>query len=199
MRITICGEPPSGAFLLVTNHLSYMDVVLLASQMEARFVAKAEVASWPAIGGLARAVNTLFVDRHSRRGALRTIAEIQAAVRHGDGVVLFGEGTSSAGADVLPLKSTLLAWAAETAHPVHFATLSYVTPTGSPAAVEAVCWWGEMTLLPHLIRLAALPGFRATVSFGATPLIDSDRRLLAGRLRQAIRMALPKTTTTYPC
>jgi 1-acyl-sn-glycerol-3-phosphate acyltransferase len=195
MRITVKGAPPSGAFLLVANHLSYVDIVLLASQLEARFVAKQEVASWPGIGKLARAVNTLFVDRRFHRGALQTITEMEDAIRRGEGVVLFGEGTSSAGEDVLPIKSALLSRAAETSHPVHYATLSYMTPAASPPASEAVCWWGKMTLVPHLLMLASLPGFRATLTFGAGPLVDSDRRRLADRLRQAIRTALPKTPT----
>ncbi len=67
MRVGVRGVPPRGAFLLVSNHLGYMDVVALASVSDCVFVAKSEVAGWPVLGHLCRSVNTIFVNRRRRR------------------------------------------------------------------------------------------------------------------------------------
>jgi 1-acyl-sn-glycerol-3-phosphate acyltransferase len=186
MQRRTSGEPSAGPALLVTNHLSYLDVVLLAAELPALFVAKREVRGWPGLGPLAALVGTIFVDRESPRDLVRVSGAIGQALEDGDTVVLFAEGTSTRGDRVLPLKSALLEPAARGGWPVRFATLSYVTPAGQPAADLALCWWGDMTFLPHLVGVAGLSRFTGSVAFGAEPVQADNRKTLAAALHAAL-------------
>jgi 1-acyl-sn-glycerol-3-phosphate acyltransferase len=187
VRTRVIGGVPRAPFFLVSNHLSYLDIVVLAAQAPCRFVAKREVRGWPGVGPLARTMGTIFVDRGAPRDAVRALNQVEAAIRGGDGVTVFAEATSSAGAGVLPFRSALLEWAARTRHPVHYATLGYRTPPGSAPAHLSVCWWGDMTFGRHLVGLAGLRSCEATIHFGPDPITAPDRRQLADRLHAAVR------------
>jgi len=185
-RVTVEGRPPRGGFLLVANHLSYVDVLVLSSALECTFVSKAEVARWPLVGWLARSAGTLFVERGDRRG-LATVAErMRARLAAGEALVLFPEGTSTAGAGVLAFRPSLLQPACELGLAVHAAALRYRTPAGSPPASHAIAWWGDDTFVPHLVDLLRLSHFEAHVSFAAEPIASSDRKDLAARLHRAV-------------
>jgi 1-acyl-sn-glycerol-3-phosphate acyltransferase len=187
MRRVVEGSPPADApFILVTNHVSYMDIILLASIVPGVFVAKREVQSWPVWGILAGAMRTIFVDRERRRDALRVSDQIHEALTRGDGVILFPEGTSTDGRQVRPLKPALLEVAARHGYPVHYARVSYRTPPGAPPAHLAVSWWGDMEFGSHFVELCRLPGFQATVTFGKHPIMERDRKGLAQKLHLAL-------------
>jgi 1-acyl-sn-glycerol-3-phosphate acyltransferase len=186
LRIRIDGEVPRAPFLLVSNHLSYLDIVTYAAVMPSRFVAKQEVRRWPLVGLLARAMGTIFIDRTVKRDAVRVQGDLARAVADGDGVVIFAEATSSAGHQVLPFRPALLEWAAQTGSPVHHASVGYGTSVGSTPAHLSVCWWGDMTFGRHLVALARLPWIEATVRFGDMPIAERDRKRLADRLHQAV-------------
>lgn len=190
MKINSRNQPPAGPFLLVANHLSYIDVIALAAQLDSAFIAKSEVADWPFIGALGRAMDTIFVDRNSKRDLQRALAQIDQVRASGLGVVLFAEGTSSDGTAVLPFKASLLASAASASAPVHYASVSYVASAGETPAEHSICWWGEMTFLDHLFRLLRMPSFQANLVYGTEPLINSDRRALAATLRAAVSAQL---------
>lgn len=186
VEVALQGRPPDPPFLLVTNHLSYLDILVLAGAADCTFIAKSEIARWPVLGTACRGVETIFVDRNNRRDLIRVNNQILDTLEKKRGVVLFGEGTTSNGESILPLKASLLALAAEQELAVHYALLHYRTPEGSPPASDSVCWWGEMTLLPHLLGLTRLSRVYATVSFAESPLRDSDRKNLALRLHNAM-------------
>jgi 1-acyl-sn-glycerol-3-phosphate acyltransferase len=186
VRITVEGAAPRPPFYLVSNHLSYLDIVVYAAVMPARFVAKAEVRQWPVLGLLAGSAGTIFIDRTLTRDVVRVLDDLADALADGDGVVLFAEATSSPGERVLPFRPGLLEWAARSGQPVHYATLAYVTPANGPPAHLAVCWWGEMTFGRHLVALSRLPWIEATVRHGAEPIAEPDRKRLAERLHQAV-------------
>jgi 1-acyl-sn-glycerol-3-phosphate acyltransferase len=186
MKLGVSGAPPRPPFLLVVNHLGYMDVVALAALCECVFVAKREVASWPVVGTLCRSMRTIFVNRRSRRDIPRALSLIESALDEGAGVVLFAEGTSTRGAGVLPFKSPLLEAAARRGLPVHYASLSYRTPRGEEPAAASVCWWGEMTFPAHFFGLLKLRGFSADLVFGEEAICGGDRKTLAGKLWAAV-------------
>ena len=191
MRRRVEGTPPfTTPFILVTNHLSYVDVILLASVVPGVFIAKREVRSWPIWGLFASSMRTIFVDRERGRDLLRVAGIIDEALAQGEGVILFPEGTSTDGSEVRPLKPALLEVAASSGHPVHYARLSYHTPEDAPPAARSVCWWGDMEFGPHFVELCRLPGFSARVSFGEKPIIDRDRKSLARKLHQALEQQL---------
>jgi len=186
MRLGVSGAPPRPPFLLVVNHLGYVDVVALAAMCECVFVAKKEVAGWPVVGRLCRSMRTIFIDRRSRRDIPRALTLIEAALDEGAGVVLFAEGTSTRGAGVLPFKSPLLEAAARRGLPVHYASLSYRTPRREVPADRSVCWWGDMTFPAHFFGLLKLSGFSADLAFGEEAISDGDRKALAGKLWTAV-------------
>ncbi|HZR84939.1 MAG TPA: 1-acyl-sn-glycerol-3-phosphate acyltransferase [Candidatus Binatia bacterium] len=186
LRIERSGVPPRPPFFLVANHLTYLDVVVLASTLEATFVAKADVARWPGVGRLCRALGTVFVDRTRKRDLLRVLPQLEALLGRGTGVVVFPEGTTTAGDRVLDFRSSLFAAAERTGAPVRVAALTYATPGGSPSAARAVCWWGDMTFVPHLLALLRLPSCTARVEFAAAPVAGSRRKDLARAAHAAV-------------
>lgn len=193
-RLEVRGTPPRAPFLLVSNHLGYVDVLLLGRAAGGTFVAKREIAGWPAIGALCRSVGTVFIDRGAKRDLLRVARLVEDALAADKGVVIFPEGTTSdggeGGRELLPFRSSLLQVAATEGHPVHYATLRYATGLGLPPARRAVCWTGGAPLVPHVLRLLALPHFDARITFGSEPITDPDRKQLAHRLRQAMEAQL---------
>jgi 1-acyl-sn-glycerol-3-phosphate acyltransferase len=78
-------------------------------------------------------------------------------------------------------------FAARTDLPVTYASLSYRTPRGQPTASESVCWWDDTSFLRHMLRMFSLPGFTAILDFGEVPILNTDRKKLAGELRERVR------------
>jgi len=199
LRVVAHGEVPAPPFLLVSNHLGYLDVVLLGSQTSGRFIAKKEVSKWPIWGLLARVAGTIFVDREDGRDVVRVAQLIEQAWDEGDGVLLFPEGTSTPGDRVLPFKPALLEAAARRSWPVRYASLSYQVPAGEAPASHSVCWWGDMTLGPHLIGLCRLSQCTGSIAFGAEAVQATDRKELARRLHQnVVRIFTPVLSQDYP-
>lgn len=190
LKLDVRGKPPAAPFLLVTNHLSYVDVIVLAAQFDCIFVAKSEIAAWPLFGWLSRQMNTIFIDRQRKRDLLRVNALLSQALTTGQNVVLFPEGTTTVGATVLPFKPGLLEPAVRAGRRVAYASLRYRTAPDEAPASEAVCWWGEMEFVPHLLKLFAHAGFAGELVFGAEPLYATDRKVLAKRLHAAVERAL---------
>ena len=186
MTIHVRNEPPTGPFLMVSNHLSYVDVIALGSQTDCAFIAKSDVASWPVLGLICKTMDTIFVDRRLKRDVRRVMLQIDQTLKSGLGVVLFAEGTSTNGQGVLPFKTSLLDFAARNHVPVHYASVRYVAPAGETPADTSVCWWGEMTFPDHLFRLLQLSSFQASLVYGSEPIIADDRRVLAATLWQAV-------------
>jgi len=194
MRVEAKGTPPQAPFFLVSNHLSYMDIVAFAAHLDCVFVAKSEVANWPILGLLCRSMGTIFVDRNSRMDVLRVNRLIEQALRSGKGVLLFPEGTSTPGAEVLPFHSALLEPAVQQGCPVSFATVSYRTSVGQAPAHLSVCWWGDMSFLAHFYGLLQLKSAESTLVFGSYSIRADDRKVLARKLCQAVKEELIPVT-----
>lgn len=177
---------PNEPFLLVANHLSYIDIVVLAAQVNCAFIAKSEVAAWPAIGRLASWFDTIFINRSRKKDVIDTMQQMHRVIDAGLGVVLFAEGTSTSGQLVARFKSGTLDLAARRRVPVHYASISYATNPAENSADRSVCWWGDMTFPDHFFRLLQLSGFEATLTFGSEPVVDTDRHVLAARLWSAV-------------
>lgn len=183
-RLDVKGNPPRSG-LIVSNHLSYADIATLGSACPCSFVSKAEVKAWPFIGWSAALAGTVFVRRARRREVAGQVEDIKQALARGVPIVLFPEGTSTDGLQVLPFRSALLQAALETGCDVTPAALEYDTdPPGD--AVRDICWWGGVGFLPHVWRLLSLGGFRAVVIFGASRRAGTDRKTEAASLREEV-------------
>jgi len=183
IRVTRRGSMPQSG-LLVCNHLSYLDVVVLSSIGPCVFVAKRDVAAWPLFGWLAHAAGTIFVDRERRLASAAVVDLVRDAITGGLLVVLFPEGTSSDGSTVLPFKSSLLESAVQLRCPVAAAAIEHALEDGSVA--DEVCYWGEMTLLSHLLNLFSKRDIRSKCSFSVPKIRAGDRKEIATELREEI-------------
>ena len=183
IRITTRGSTPLSG-LLVCNHLSYLDVVVLSSIRPCVFVAKRDVAAWPLFGWLARAAGTIFVDREHRLSSPRVVNLVRDAIAAGSLVVLFPEGTSLDGTTVLPFKSALLESAVQLRCPLAPASIQYALDHGSVA--DEVCYWRDMTLLPHLLNLFFKREIRSNCSFSPPRIRAGNRKEIARELREEI-------------
>ena len=150
--------------LFLSNHSSWLDVLVLGAALEACFVAKAEVGRWPLIGTVARLGRTLFVSR-TRGGTGREADEMRARLGAGDSLILFPEGTSNDGTRVLPFRSAFLATAGA-ARMIQPVSLVYDRLGGLPACRRdrpIFAWYGDMDIGTHFWRLARRSGARATL------------------------------------
>jgi len=190
IRVRVQGTRPRPPFFLVANHLSYLDMLVLAAQGECVFIAKREIAAWPAIGWLSRQMGTLFIDRTRKRDLLRVNAQLAELLAAGQNVVLFPEGTTTPGETVLPFKSGLLDPVVRAGRSVTAAGLHYHTGDAARPAATALCWWGEMEFVPHFLAVLRLAGGTAALVYHQTPLAADDRKTLARALHAAVARAL---------
>lgn len=187
MRIEERGPRPKAPYVLVCNHLTYMDIFVLAARLGSVFVARADVATWPVIGYMARQINIIFIDRDSRRDTVRVNKIIQDALDLGEGIVIFPEGGTSEGRGILPFRSPLLQPAIAAGMPIHHATLSYERLPGCPPSSVYVGWHlPGQTFTTHALILAAYPGFIAHLTFGDSPCTGTDRKALAAELHEKV-------------
>lgn len=185
-RVTVRGKAPGAPFVLVSNHLSYFDVIVFSRLLGAVFVSMMEVNTWPIIGLLARGLNNLFIDRKKRRDASRVNSEIADVVQKGHGLVLFPESTTTYGDKLLPFHGALLQPAVDLKMPVHYAAISYATAPGDIGAEYSICWVDDTPFATHAFRLLRLRQFDVTVEFGNSPVIVHNRKQLAARLHSAV-------------
>jgi 1-acyl-sn-glycerol-3-phosphate acyltransferase len=186
IRIDANNPRPGGPFLLVCNHLSYVDILVLASQLDCAFIAKSEVAKWPFVGRIGAWIDTIFINRNRKKDVIETMNQMHRLIDSGLGVVLFAEGTSTSGQHVAKFKSATLELAARHYVPVHYASIGYATNLEETSADQSVCWWGDMTFADHFFRLLQLSEIQATVTFGPEPIMDQSRHMLAQKLWQAV-------------
>jgi 1-acyl-sn-glycerol-3-phosphate acyltransferase len=174
--------PKSG--LLVANHLSYLDILVIASITPAVFVSKSEVRRWPLIGWLTALAGTLFIERERRTHVGPVNREIAAAMADGALVVVFPEGTSTNSEQVLPFRSSLLEPVTSGTHPISVGYLHYELDGGD--ARNEVCYWGDHTFFTHAVNLLGKRRVRATMRFGNFHHTTDDRKELAVQLREAV-------------
>lgn len=191
VRARFEGELPTGPYFMVANHLSYVDIPLLLSRLDARFLAKSEIARWPVIGLLARSTGTLFIDRSRKRDLNRVLPLVRSVLDRGTGVIVFPEGTSTAGAEVERFKPSLFEVPAATGADVRSASIHYHAPDGPQPAWKAVCWWGDAPFVPHFLDFLKQPRTEATVIFSSKTLVGGagpalDRKALARAAQDAV-------------
>jgi 1-acyl-sn-glycerol-3-phosphate acyltransferase len=186
--------------LILSNHVSWLDICVVSAISPVVFVAKSEVAGWPVLGWLAKLARTIFINRQARHRTGAATREIAGRLLGGDAVVLFAEGTSSDGVRVLPFRSSLVgavhhALSHSTDHTnitVQPMSLAYVSLSGVPmgrALRERVAWYGDADLVPHLVHVLASGAVDVTVSWGEAVACDlsADRKAITRDAEKSVR------------
>jgi 1-acyl-sn-glycerol-3-phosphate acyltransferase len=168
--------PTQGPVLVVCNHVTWLDILVLHACSHARFVAKSEVHHWPLIGPMAAAAGTLFIERASRRDAMRVVHQMVAALQAGDVLAVFPEGTTSEGDRLLVFHGNLIQSALNAGVPLVPIGLRYVDPDGERS--HAVIYVGDTTFVASLWRITGHP--RLDCQLHVLPPIDPN-----GLTRQA--------------
>jgi len=187
VKLQLDGTPPStGPMLLVANHISWLDILVLHAARHCRFVSKSDVKHWPLVGLLATAGGTLYIERASRRDAMRVVHHMAQSLTDGDILAVFPEGTTGDGTTVLPFHANLLQAAISAQAPVQPVLLQFVDDrTGAPS--QAMSYVGDESLLGSVWRTLCAPPVRALVAYGAPQFAgDRDRRTWARELHAAI-------------
>jgi len=184
IRLELRGIPPArGPMLLVANHISWLDILLMHASRHCRFVAKSEIGHWPLIGTLTMAAGTLFIERASRRDAMRVVHNMADSLKAGDILAVFPEGTTSDGTSLLPFHANLVQAAISAGAPVQPVALRYLQ-AGSENPSFAPCYIGDDTFVGSLWRTVTTSGIAARVDFGVPQhAAGRDRRAWAEDLR----------------
>lgn len=189
VRLQAGGTPHVGPVLFVANHISWLDILAINAVQPARFVSKADVRHWPVMGWMVACGGTLFIERERKRDALRVVHQVAAALKAGEIVAVFPEGTTSDGHGLLPFHANLLQAAIATEAPVQPIALRY--SDRAHAISPAVAYIGDTTLAQSLWWVVCADGLQVNVqmllSEGTRHL---DRRALAERLQGQIASAL---------
>lgn len=195
MDVDVDGNPPKAPFFLVSNHLSYLDIVPLYLSLKCTFVAKKAVRSWPIIGYMVYAVGVIFVDRKRKTDVKRVNELLSTSMNEYQGLIFFPEATSSGGEDILPFHASLLQFPADKELPVHTASISYATAEGDEPARETVCFFGARHgFLEHLKKLSQTHKVYCKIKFGERTEQSSDRKELAAKLKGNIEEYFEPTT-----
>ncbi len=184
------GQALPAGHLLVANHISWLDIAGVHAVLpQARFVSKADVKHWPLVGALVEGAGTLFIERTSKRDALRVVHQTAAALQAGDCVAVFPEGTTGAGPEMLPFHANLLQAAVSTGAPVLPLVLRWYEP--GERFSSSARFIGDMTLARSLWSIASAKGLGIDVQILPSVMTEGqDRRALGETLRSVISARL---------
>ena len=184
MRVAVDsrGQRPAEG-LIVSNHLSFLDIAVYAAVMPCVFVAKREVRNWPAFGFFARCGGTVFIDRSSRNGAEEAARQIMNVLRTGVPVLLFPEGTSTDGSVVLRFHPSLLEPAIQLGAPITPAAIGYQVPG---AAERDLCYYGDIHFVPSLLETLGRREINTRVEFYPQRDVYAERKAAAAELREKV-------------
>ena len=180
----------AGPMLIVANHISWLDITSLHSARYCRFVSKADIRKWPVIGMLAAGIGTLFIERESRRDAMRVVHHMTESLRAGDVLAVFPEGTTSDGSGVLPFHANLLQAAIAADAPVQPVAMRFIDQTTGQPSV-APCYINDDTLAESVWRTLCAPSIAVVITFGEPHTAGGrNRREWALSLRNEIQTLL---------
>lgn len=186
IRTECVGPIPQAPYLLVCNHVSIFDIFVLGAITGGRFIARADLATWPAFGAVVREFGTIFINRENARDAVRVNREIRAGLEAGGGLIVFPEAGIADEGDVRKFRNACFQPVVELGLPVHYAAIGFDTPQDGPTADEAIVWRDPDTIWGHFRKVAGLAWSRAFVVFGEEPVVGNDRRVLAEAAHAAV-------------
>lgn len=186
--LEVRGQPPAhGPMLLVANHISWLDILVMHASRYCRFVSKSDVRHWPLLGRLATGAGTLYIERESRRDAMRVVHHMAESLQSGDVLAVFPEGTTSDGVDLLPFHANLIQAAIAAHAPAQPVALQFIDAATGEFTLSP-CYIGDDTLVASLWRTMTGPAITAVVTFGEPQQAEGrERRTWAADLRAAVQ------------
>jgi 1-acyl-sn-glycerol-3-phosphate acyltransferase len=184
VELVVRGTPPErGPVLLVANHISWLDIVVMNAAQPARFVSKSDVKHWPVLGALITGAGTLYIERESRRDAMRVVHQMAERLRAHDTLAVFPEGTTGDGRQLLPFHANLVQAAISAHAPVLPVALSFLDG-GSGQRSDAPLFIGDTTLMESIWSTLRASGLQAVVTYGQAQEAEGrDRRAWAQALQ----------------
>jgi lyso-ornithine lipid O-acyltransferase len=170
IKVTIAGDEgylERGGYVIISNHVSYVDGIILGSLFPVVFVSKKEVKSWPVIGQWTSLCGTVFIDRQHKDKISLLVNEIKQKLQQEANILLFPEGTSTSGERMLPFQTAPLAAPLRNRSIIVPVTLTYTSVEDKPVSVrnrDFIYWYGEMDFVTHFWRLLSLRGIEAMVT-----------------------------------
>lgn len=191
VTLSVEGEVPRGGpLLLLANHVSWLDILVINAAYPVRFVSKADVKHWPVLGALITGTGTILIERERRRDAMRVVHHMAEHLRAGEAVAVFPEGTTGDGATLLPFHANLLQAAIATGAPALPVGLKYVDGASGERS-DAPQFIGDTTLVASVWRTLRASGLRAVVRYGEAERSGGrERRQWAADIREAVARLL---------
>lgn len=192
MHVKTTGMPThGGTFLIISNHMGFIDILMLASHFPMNFVTSQEMRETPFLGLLTEMGGCIYVERRNRTKVLGELHQIAEALKQGFRVTLYPEATSHNGEEVLPFKRTLLMAAAHAGVPLQPVVVNFRKVNGEPITLkwrDSVCWYGDISFVASLWASLKIGRLDADIDFldpyFATP--DEDRGVVASNLHAKI-------------
>ena len=187
IQLIVKGDPGvNGPLLIVANHMSWLDITALHAARFCRFVSKADIKKWPFIGRLASGIGTLFIERESRRDAMRVVHRMTQSLQAGDVLGVFPEGTTSDGSGILAFHANLVQAAIAADAPIQPVALQFIDTTTGLCST-APCYIGDDTLAESVWRALTTPNIAVVINFGEPQFAEGrDRRAWSRALQQAV-------------
>lgn len=187
----INAPDPNKSYLLVGNHLGFIEILMIAAQHECLFVTSQDMRNTPVLGFITEMAGALYVDRQNRMNIKNEMLEIREALEQGFNVVLYPEGTSTNGERVLPFKKTLMTSAAGTGVPILPMVINFRKVNGEPMSDkyrDVVCWYGDLTFAGAIIRILSAKSIEADLEFCEEIVVhnEDERRELAAKVQAAV-------------
>jgi len=182
IRLECRGARPTRG-LICSNHLGYLDILAYAAAAPCVFISRSDVSRWPVFGWCARWGGTLFIDRQSRTSADQVARQIEQALAAGVPILLFPEGTSTDGSSVLRFHPSLLQPAVDRAETIQAAAIAWRVRGGEE---RDICWYGDASFVPHLLRTMGRAGIAAEIEFYPDPGVYNERKAAALDLHEKV-------------
>jgi 1-acyl-sn-glycerol-3-phosphate acyltransferase len=193
VRLECRGARPTRG-LICSNHLSYLDILAYAAATPCVFVSRSDVRRWPVFGWCARWSGTIFIDRQSRASTEAVARQMGEALDAGVPILLFPEGTSTDGSSILRFHPSLLRAAIDPADEITAAAIAWRVQGGEE---RDICWYGDASFVPHLLRTLGRAGIESQVEFHPDRTIYTERKAAALDLHekvQAMRIRMTRGT-----
>ena len=187
IELVVNGTPPAqGPVLLVANHISWLDILVMHASRHCRFVSKSDIKKWPFVATLADGGGTMYLERESRRDAHRVVAQMAERLRAGDILAVFPEGTTGDGITLKPFHANLIQAAIEAQVPAQPVALKFIdAASGKPSFAPS--YVDDETLVGSIWRTLTAPPLMAVVTFGSAHSHEGQtRRVWAQALREDI-------------